>query len=83
MPYPYHKDRHQYLNAGNFVEGGAGVIVDDLPDGKETAEWLWGELEGLMKDDEKRQEMRRNCKTIANVDAASKIAEKMLKTCKS
>ena len=78
MPYPYHKDRHQYLNAGKLVEAGAGIIVDDLPDGKETAEWLWEELEELMKDDEKRQQMKKNCEAIANVDAASKIAEKVL-----
>jgi UDP-N-acetylglucosamine--N-acetylmuramyl-(pentapeptide) pyrophosphoryl-undecaprenol N-acetylglucosamine transferase len=78
MPYPYHKDRHQYLNAGKLVEAGAAVIVDDLPDGKETAKWLWEELEGLMKDDKRRQEMAKACKTIANVDAASKIAERLL-----
>ena len=78
MPYPYHKDRHQYLNAGKLVEAGAGIIVDDLPDGKETAEWLWEELEELMKDDKRRQEMRRNCEAIANMEAASKIAEKLL-----
>jgi len=78
MPYPYHKDRHQYLNAGKLVEVGAGIIVDDLPDGKETAEWLWEELEELMKDDEKRQKMKKNCEKIANLEAGLKIAEKLL-----
>ncbi|HUT28797.1 MAG TPA: UDP-N-acetylglucosamine--N-acetylmuramyl-(pentapeptide) pyrophosphoryl-undecaprenol N-acetylglucosamine transferase [Sedimentisphaerales bacterium] len=78
MPYPYHKDRHQYFNAGKLVEAGAAVIVDDLPDEHERAEWLWEELEELMKDDEKRSEMRTNCKAVAKVDAAAVIARKLL-----
>ena len=32
MPYPHHKDRHQYLNAATLVEAGAAIIVDDVPD---------------------------------------------------
>ena len=79
MPYPYHKDRHQYLNAGKLVEAGAAVIVDDLQDEKERAEWLWQELQDLMKDDEKRQKMKKSCKVIANLDAACEIAENLAK----
>jgi UDP-N-acetylglucosamine--N-acetylmuramyl-(pentapeptide) pyrophosphoryl-undecaprenol N-acetylglucosamine transferase len=78
MPYPYHKDKHQYLNAGKLVEAGAGIIVDDVPDEKDRAEWLWEELEELMKGDEKRREMAKNCEAAANKKAASKIAEKLL-----
>jgi UDP-N-acetylglucosamine--N-acetylmuramyl-(pentapeptide) pyrophosphoryl-undecaprenol N-acetylglucosamine transferase len=78
MPYPYHRDRHQYLNAGKLVEVGAAVIVDDLPDEKDRAEWLWEELEELMKDHEKRQEMKRNCRAIAKKQAGLKIAEKLI-----
>jgi len=78
MPYPYHKDRHQYLNAGKLVDAGAAVIVDDLPDEKDRAEWLWEELEELMKNDDKREKMKKNCGTVAKKDAALKIAEKLL-----
>jgi len=78
MPYPYHRDRHQYLNAGKLVEAGAAIIVDDLPDAKERAEWLAEELQDLMKNDRKREEMKENCRTIANKNAASKIAGKLL-----
>ncbi|MGB2808770.1 MAG: UDP-N-acetylglucosamine--N-acetylmuramyl-(pentapeptide) pyrophosphoryl-undecaprenol N-acetylglucosamine transferase [Sedimentisphaerales bacterium] len=79
MPYPYHKDKHQYLNAGKLVEAGAAVIVDDLPDEEERQGWLWEELEELMKDETKLQEMRQACKSIARLDASLKIAEKLLK----
>ena len=78
MPYPYHRDRHQYLNAGKLVEASAAVIVDDLPDEKDRAEWLAEELEELMKDEKKRQEMKRNCQVIAKNDAGLKIAEKLI-----
>lgn len=80
IPYPYHKDRHQYLNAGKLVEAGAAVIVDDLPDNKETADWLWEELEPLLKDEIKRRQMAKACESIANKDAASKIAKKLMQT---
>jgi len=79
IPYPYHKDRHQYLNAGKLVQAGAAVIVDDLPDEKKGSEWLWEELEELMKNEKKLEEMRQACKSIARLDASLKIAEKLLK----
>ena len=78
MPYPYHKDRHQYLNADKLVQAGAAVIVDDLPDEKERAEWLAEELQELMKNQKKRREMKKNCEAIANKEAGLKIAEKLL-----
>ena len=82
MPYPYHKDKHQYLNAGKLVEVGAAVIVDDLPDEKDRSEWLAEELEELMKNDQLRREMKEGCGKIANPDADRKIAEQLLKMAK-
>ena len=79
MPYPYHRDRHQYLNAGKLAEAGAAVIVDDLPDERKRAERLWEQLEELMKDEEKRQQMAKRCNEIANLQADSRIAEKLLR----
>ena len=88
IPYPYHKDKHQYLNARKLVDAGAAVIAEDvtprgvshcgLPDANERVERLWRELEELMKNDTKRREMKQNCRKIAQKDAALKIAELLL-----
>ncbi|MDD5063817.1 MAG: UDP-N-acetylglucosamine--N-acetylmuramyl-(pentapeptide) pyrophosphoryl-undecaprenol N-acetylglucosamine transferase [Phycisphaerae bacterium] len=80
IPYPYHKDRHQYLNAGKLVDVGAAVIVDDVPQREDMTRRLWAELEELMKDGEKRKQMAERCKAVANKHAASQIAEKLLQT---
>jgi UDP-N-acetylglucosamine--N-acetylmuramyl-(pentapeptide) pyrophosphoryl-undecaprenol N-acetylglucosamine transferase len=79
MPYPYHKDMHQYRNAGELVDTGAAIIVDDLPDAKERTDWLWEELEPLLSDERKREEMKRACATIANKDAAIRIVESLIR----
>lgn len=78
IPYPYHKDRHQYLNAGKLVEAGAAVIVDDLADPAERAERLWHELEALMNDEDRRLEMVEGCFQIANTQAAATIVRSLL-----
>jgi len=77
MPYPYHRDRHQYLNAAKLVEAGAGIIVDDVSNAAAASLRLAEKLEQLMKDDRKRKQMAHACSRIANKDAASKIAEKI------
>lgn len=78
MPYPYHKDMHQYRNAGKLVEVGAAVIVDDVPDVDDRVGWLWEELEDLMAHDDKRREMAEACKQVARRHAAAEIAERLL-----
>jgi len=79
MPYPYHRDRHQYLNAGKLVEAGAAIIVDDLPDSITTSQALFKELNDLMANEEKRKKMKKSCEIIVNRKAALKIAELLLK----
>ncbi|MDD5457934.1 MAG: UDP-N-acetylglucosamine--N-acetylmuramyl-(pentapeptide) pyrophosphoryl-undecaprenol N-acetylglucosamine transferase [Phycisphaerae bacterium] len=78
MPYPYHKDRHQYRNAGKLVDVGAAVIVDDLADQQDRQEWLWEELSILLKDNDLRNEMKDNCRLAAKPDAAARIAQMLL-----
>jgi UDP-N-acetylglucosamine--N-acetylmuramyl-(pentapeptide) pyrophosphoryl-undecaprenol N-acetylglucosamine transferase len=80
IPYPYHRDKHQYLNAKKLVEAGAGVIVKDSRRRKDQdlGQRLWAELEELMKNEEKRKKMAESCKAVANKQAASQIAERLL-----
>jgi UDP-N-acetylglucosamine--N-acetylmuramyl-(pentapeptide) pyrophosphoryl-undecaprenol N-acetylglucosamine transferase len=78
IPYPHHRDRHQYRNAGKLVEAGAAVMIDDLPDLTDRSEWLWEELEPLLKDDNLRQNMARACADIAKPDAAREIASYLI-----
>jgi len=79
IPYPYHKDKHQYLNARKLVDAGAAVIVDDLPDKQQTAERLWTQLQALMKDNDEREKMRQNARRITGTQAGVKIAEALLR----
>jgi len=78
MPYPHHKDMHQYFNAGKLVETGAAIIVDDVTDDKDRREWLWEELEPLLRDDEKLAELRTAAKAIDKSNAATVIAKRLL-----
>jgi UDP-N-acetylglucosamine--N-acetylmuramyl-(pentapeptide) pyrophosphoryl-undecaprenol N-acetylglucosamine transferase len=75
LPYPYHKDRHQYLNAEPLVRKGAGRIIDDRPqDPQRTAQDLGEHLRELMGDDAKRAVMRTAAKSLGRLDAAAQIA---------
>ncbi|MBW8035717.1 MAG: UDP-N-acetylglucosamine--N-acetylmuramyl-(pentapeptide) pyrophosphoryl-undecaprenol N-acetylglucosamine transferase, partial [Planctomycetes bacterium] len=79
LPYPYHKDKHQYLNAGKLVTAGAAIIVDDRPNAPaKTAKDLADNLEEIMADEEKLKKMAAAAKGIAKVDAAEKIAKKII-----
>jgi UDP-N-acetylglucosamine--N-acetylmuramyl-(pentapeptide) pyrophosphoryl-undecaprenol N-acetylglucosamine transferase len=78
MPYPHHKDRHQYLNASKLVEAGAAVIVDDVPDLEDRAGWLGEELQELLVDDEKRRQMAAACRQVARPGAGAAIAARLL-----
>lgn len=78
LPYPYHRDGHQKLNAQYLVDAGCGVSVDDLCDTERTAAFLWPVLSDLMSSDEKLRQMRQNCSKIVDTDAAVLIAQKLL-----
>ena len=81
LPYPYHKDKHQYLNAAQLVNAGAAIIVDDLPNDKgRTAQMLLTQLKELMSDDIKRKAMTEAAQSVATKNAARTIAEKLKTT---
>lgn len=78
MPYPYHRDRHQYHNAGKLVQAGAGLIVEDVANPAERMTALWQALSPLLVDDVKRQRMVAACAQVAQPEAAQVIAARLL-----
>lgn len=81
LPYPYHRDRHQYLNAGKLVQAGAAIIVDDVADHADRSQRLWKVLSGLLTNDLKRGDMAQACERVAQPSAGQQIAEHLLASC--
>lgn len=74
IPYPWHKDRHQYENARKLVDAGAGVIVEDNPQSPvQTSRELMVMLKSLMANPQKRQTMSIAAQKIAKPQAAETI----------
>ncbi|PKL51236.1 MAG: hypothetical protein CVV39_00220 [Planctomycetes bacterium HGW-Planctomycetes-1] len=78
LPYPYHSDKHQKLNAQFLAQAGCGRIVEDLCDTERTATLLWPVLCELISSDEQRNQMKKGCIGLAKPDVAAQIAEKLL-----
>lgn len=78
MPYPHHADRQQYLNAMDFVDAGAGVVVDDDSDPISNAGALHGRLFPVLTDPGQLAEMTRAAKALPAGQAAEDVARWML-----
>jgi UDP-N-acetylglucosamine--N-acetylmuramyl-(pentapeptide) pyrophosphoryl-undecaprenol N-acetylglucosamine transferase len=80
LPYPYHKDRHQYANAQALTEAGAALIVEDrVTDSLRTAAELGQTLNELMNDQGRRLAMSQAAHNVSRADAAVRIAETIVK----
>jgi UDP-N-acetylglucosamine--N-acetylmuramyl-(pentapeptide) pyrophosphoryl-undecaprenol N-acetylglucosamine transferase len=75
MPYPFHKDKHQRLNAKVLEDAGAAVLVDDEKDRKRNAEKLKPTVESLLYDGERRRTMAAAAKKLGKPDAACTVAQ--------
>ena len=81
LPYPYHRDKHQYRNAAALVTAGQAVIVDDhIGDSDKTSKELQKCLEELMADDQKRLSRTNVDTPLTKNDPALKIAKKIIQT---
>ncbi len=78
LPYPYHKDNHQKLNADELADAGGAVIVKDYCDAEQTGGALWPILCKLMSESETLERMKENSKKAARPKAAEMIAKKIL-----
>ena len=77
VPYPHATGDHQLHNARYFTEKGAAEL---LHDDKVTAEALRSRVEGLLRDDARREKLAKNMRALATPEAAGKVAEQLLAT---
>ncbi len=77
LPYPYHKDDHQRLNAAGLVRAGGAVICDDLKDASANAQALAPRLAELLGDDTRLATMALATRDQAKDDAAAQVARWM------
>ena len=75
MPYPYHKDEHQRLNALPVVNRGGGMLLKDRIDPHDNVGELMGPLRDLMKNTLRREQMRKTLEQSRPIDGASTLAE--------
>lgn len=78
LPYPFHKDQHQKMNAAPLVERGAAVLLEDRVDAKATLQRALPTLAGLLRDEPRRAEMRRALGALGPADGAERVARLIL-----
>jgi UDP-N-acetylglucosamine--N-acetylmuramyl-(pentapeptide) pyrophosphoryl-undecaprenol N-acetylglucosamine transferase len=75
MPYPFHKDQHQRLNAKVLENASAAILMDDERDPKKNAEKLRPLMQSLLFDVNKRQSMATAARKLGRPEAAKTVAE--------
>jgi len=79
MPYPYHRDQHQFANAKCLARLWAARIVRDAIDPAINGPALRGVLEELLTGDVAREVMSSAARSIGRGNAAAVIAEQVLR----
>ncbi len=74
LPYPFHRDMHQRLNANVLAEAGAAILIDDEKDARRNADKLRPAVESLLHDAPARQSMSEAARRLAIPDAADRVA---------
>ena len=74
MPYPFHKDKHQRLNAEVLHNAGAAILMDDERDAKKNAEKLRPIMQSLILDSTKRQAMSLAARSLGKPAAAQTVS---------
>jgi len=78
MPYPYHADQHQRLNAAELCQAGAAIIVDDAKAAETNAQRLREALLPILRDPGRLDQMRQAAKSIKGAQAAQSVARWLL-----
>ncbi len=75
MPYPYHKDQHQRLNAQPLVSAGAAILQQDKVDPIENVNQIAGPLKALLGNKNQLEKMRQIMKDTCPPDGAQTVAD--------
>jgi len=75
MPYPYHKDQHQRLNAQPLVSAGAAVLQKDHVDPIENASQIAGPLKAMLGNKIQLEKMRQIMRDTRPADGARVVAD--------
>ncbi len=75
LPYPHHKDRHQYVNAAMLTEAGAACMVSDDADGNKTGAALGRTLLSIMSDPDRLEQMSQATAELGEPVASEKITD--------
>lgn len=74
-PYPWHKDKHQQLNAQPLTSRGLGFLMTDLIDPSANARALAPRLQAAMTDTSLRQRIAEELRRTTPPDGASVVAD--------
>lgn len=77
LPYPYHADQHQKLNAAALVNAGAAVLATDHVEAARNLAETAPVIEALLRDGAKRERMRAALAGLGPADGAERIAERL------
>lgn len=78
LPYPYHADGHQRLNAAPLEAVGGAVVHDDLIDPVRNLDAVGSSLRALLGDADGRSRMRSALQTLGPADGAVSLGELIL-----
>lgn len=78
LPYPFHKDQQQKLNAGGLAAAGAAILCQDAIDGQANAAKLRDTMIPLMKDSGRLDAMRQAARGFGRPGAAQDVARWLL-----
>jgi len=78
MPYPYHKDQQQKLNAAELEQAGGAVVVTDAIDPVANAASLREHLLPILRDETRLLHMRASSARAGKPTAAQTVAQWML-----
>ncbi|MFG0326212.1 MAG: glycosyltransferase [Phycisphaerales bacterium JB037] len=78
LPYPFHRDRHQRLNAEPLARAGGAILAEDRVDPSRNAAEAGARLVELLGDGAERSAMRQRLAQMGPTDGADRVARILL-----